>query len=207
MRTEGSALLVALAMSQGCATTDVESLVNPMIVPGVYSRIMIAFPAPDAGLRRVVEDEFVLQDAEGGTFVQSYEVLPPERSHGSEVFFQLLDRNRIDAVLMIGLTEEGVERGHAGQTSSLDCPPTDPSPGCLPTLILDAYSGAERPWATFVSSLYDVEQGIVVWRASAKTEGQPWSGSEHLLRSLSRRTVARLTEDGIFRVHRDDGRR
>jgi len=198
---------VLLAISQGCATTDVESLVNPMIVPGVYSRIMVAFPAPDAGLRRVVEDEFVLQDAEGGTFVQSYAVLPSERSHGSDEFFGLLARNRIDAVLMIGLTEEGVEWGHAGQTSSLDCPPTDPSPSCLPTLLLDAYSGAERPWATFVSSLYDVEQGIVVWRASAKTEGQPWSESEHLLRSLSRRTAARLADDGILGVRGDDGRR
>jgi hypothetical protein len=57
----------------------------------------------------------------------------------------------------------------------------------------------DKPWASFSVTLMDLEQNTVAWYATARTGGNAFADTEDLLRSMARKTIERLAQDGIIR--------
>lgn len=202
MKSLGALVVFTLAISYGCSPTrGVESLSNPMAFAAGYSRVLVAFPAGDPELRIAVEDEFAEGVWAQEIFVPAHEVLDPEKEHRNDEALEVLAARGIDAVLLItpsGTEEVSAESATRTPRPDGRCASEELDLGCALAIWIYAYGYADRPWAEFVSTLYDVEGGTVVWRATTERVGEPWTAGADLLRSMARRTRAKLVEDGML---------
>ena len=191
--------LCVLLLLAGCAKTSMTSLLNPAAPPSVYEHILVYFPLSDLELRQVVESEFSRED-DSGRFKPAHLVLFPGQEYSTEQLQQILGRERIQAVLVLSLADAGSNPAHIPQYSNTTCTIWSSSQGCTQarTTTTGGYS-VDKPWASFNSTLYDLETGAAVWVATAQSRGNAFADSEDLLRSLARKSVEQLKKDGVIR--------
>jgi hypothetical protein len=166
---------VLLGTLHGCASTQMESTLNPDASTRSYRRVLVEFHLTELEDRELVEDVFAEGSTPGTIFVPSHTVFIPGTRYREADFIRLLKEHEIEAILRSGLVAARSESGLVeGATMSY-------------------------PSARFELSLVDTEDGVTVWRSTAETEGNPLANWDDLLRSLARKTIDQLGKDGLIR--------
>ncbi|MFQ5791109.1 MAG: hypothetical protein ACE5JI_11620 [Acidobacteriota bacterium] len=189
--------LLCIATTAACASTKMTSMLNPEVASSRYSRIVVAFPLSDLELRKDAELTF----AGGGAddrFLPSHQLFFPGKQYSEEEIAEVFERERVDAVLAIGLSDAGSSGAYIPQTSTTSCSLWSSSQGCLQTTTTAGGFSVKKPWANFVMMLLDT-QANVVWVATASTGGNALADSKDLVRSMAKKTREQLARDGLIR--------
>lgn len=191
-------LLSLTAIVTGCASTDIRSQTSPDYRGHPYEKILVWIDVDDALTAHSAEDYLVEElSLRGVDAAPQYSVFFAGKDYTYIERQRELDRNGIDAVLTVELTDSGAtkhrtpDRVHrvrrvnpyTGRVHSY----TEWTPGHID---VDA-------WAAFSAELIDRASGDVVWLAVARTAGDPSIGRVGFAQSVSREVVDQLIRDGI----------
>jgi Tol biopolymer transport system component len=196
-RLRGAVLLLAVGLCPACAKTRMTSSVSPTASGANYSRILVVFPAPDLRVRAFVEDEFT---AEVPTiFIPGYSLLPPVREYSNDEVLKRLNEAQIDALLLVKLSDAGTSSKSVQASRANACARgSQGRRGCFQGFTASSGGGSiNQAWAFFQTSLMDMNTLEVVWTGSAQSKGSQFSGSDDVLRSMVKKAVERLREDGL----------
>lgn len=191
--------IAALALAAGgCASTNMRSQVSPDFRGAPYERVLVWIDLDDAMLVQSAEDYLVEElDVRGVDAVAQYTVFFGDNEYAFEDRRRELNKRGIDAVLTLVLTDAGATKHRI--------PPTrhtvhhmNPYTGRVHRSTRWTGGGVDvDAWADFKAELLDRETGEIVWRALAKTSGDPSVGRVGFLQSVSREVVGNLVKDGI----------
>lgn len=162
--------LAAVPILLGCATTKMESTVPPEASAHQFERVMVIVAIIPAEARELGEATFAEESTDGTTFIPSYPFLTLGVKHDESEIAEILESHAVDAVLRLSLTGQGY----------------------------DGSGTARSPNARFEAEMREVEDWVVVWSSTSKTMGNVVADRDDLLRSLARKTVKQLAEDGLI---------
>jgi hypothetical protein len=173
-----SLLAVASVLLLGaCATTKMDSTVNPGATEHQFQRVMVMFPLSPFEKRALVEKTFAEESTDGTTFIPSYPVLVAGIEYSHEEIARIVENHEVDAILELSLISSTVRfQSVAVQGTAFD---------------------VYKPEAEFELRLVCIEDGIVMWSSTAESKGGALADADDLLRSLARKTVKQLAEDGL----------
>lgn len=184
-----------------CAHTRMASLPNPNWTPRDLHRVLVFFASDDLEVRQSFEARFGQRaDLRGVEFVPSYTVFFPGRELTQEEVVAGLMTARIDALLLVTQGESGISTSVTPTSSSTGCTIWTSSQGCVQTRT--TVSGGDRvtkPWASYSVELLDVQAGVPIWVATARSGGNGFASWEDLRNSLTDKLSKQLMEDGIVR--------
>lgn len=166
--------LATVPLLFGCATTKMESTVHPEASAHQFQRVMVLVALRPNEARELAEATFAEESTDGTTFIPSYPLMPLGEEQSDTEIAEILDSHEVDAVLRLSLTGQGYDTGHT------------------------PYGTVRNPNAGFEAELLSVEDWVVVWSSTAKTMGNAVADRDDLLRSLARKTVEQLAEDGLI---------
>lgn len=174
-----------------------------------YNTVLVVFPVSDLGARSATETAFLPKhtkatwsqwgpSATASRFVRSTDLFFPGREYTVAESQEILQKNNIQAVLILSLHSAGTEVvGTTPTATSMFCT-SQVGTNCTN---IGAISSGGAPlsaeWATFRARLVDVESGKVVWIASMNSNGTPLSDSADLLVSMAKSTKEQLETDGL----------
>jgi len=191
-------LVAAAAVVAGCASTNIRSQVSPDFRGEPYERLLVWIDLDDEMLVQSAEDYLVEElDARGIDAVAQYEVFFGEKEYTHKQRKRELNERGIDAVLMLVLTDAGATR-HRIPPSRYTVSRVNPYTGRVHHATRWTRGGVDvDAWADFKAELLDRESDEIVWRALAKTSGDPSVGRVGFLQSVSREVVGELVRDGV----------
>jgi len=191
-------LVAAAAVVAGCASTNIRSQVSPDFRGEPYERLLVWIDLDDEMLVQSAEDYLVEElDARGIDAVAQYEVFFGEKEYTHKQRKRELNERGIDAVLMLVLTDAGATR-HRIPPSRYTVSRVNPYTGRVHHATCWTRGGVDvDAWADFKAELLDRESDEIVWRALAKTSGDPSVGRVGFLQSVSREVVGELVRDGV----------
>lgn len=198
----------------GCtpATTEINSFTDPDFGRKEFQRLLVAPRYEDLGLRARTEDAFARElattDAE---VVPSMGVLLPTREVSDADLFPLLAAERVDAVLLIRLTDVYQDREFVPERVDID------RDDYLTARQFRPYRGGgyargfsrtrvtrsggyfvEYPRVRHELMLYDVATKRMAWRATTLTSGESNATQQQMVDSFAKEVTARLMVDGIL---------
>jgi hypothetical protein len=163
-------LLATVPFLFGCATTKMESTVHTDASAHQFERVMVIVAIIPDEARELGEATFAEESTDGTTFIPSYPFLTLGEKHDDSEIAEILESHEVDAVLRLSLTGQGY----------------------------DGSGTARSPNARFEAELRGIEDWVVVWSSTSKTMGNVVADGDDLLRSLARKTVEQLAEDGLI---------
>ena len=171
-------LVVASALLlSACAATNMESTLTPGAEPHRFRRVMVILPLRPFEKRELVEKVFAEESTPGTTFIPSYPVLIAGLEYSDVEIARILEPHNVDALLQLFLTSSTVK---------------------IQTVVVQGTGfDVYKPESEFELQLLCIEDEIVMWSSTAETKGGAFATGDDLLRSLARKTVEQLAEDGL----------
>jgi len=188
-----------------CAWTSMNSQISPECSGRQYRKILVFVDLYDLGDRQSAEIRIKDELADFGVgCLTAHELFFAGRSYSENEMVDLLDRNEVEAVLIIDpyatgesksyippstrtKTEGTVREGFFGYT--------------FQTKSRTTTSGGyyvSKPWARFTLRLFDAKTGEVVWIASARSRGNAFASWNTLMNSVAVKTVEQLNNDDLL---------
>jgi hypothetical protein len=151
------------------------------------------------GVRRATEDQFVKHNGAGLTFLPAYRVFFPGQTFSASEVSAALERNRIDATLVLDPQESGTTSQCIPPSYSTSCVAWSPQGGCTQSRTAPNSSGVtiSKPWVSTSVSLFESRTGKSVWVASGFTGGNAFATTGTLLESIVGRIAAGLESDRV----------
>lgn len=202
--TRNVAFAVALSLAVGavalggCASTNIRSQVSPDFEGEPYQRVLVWIDLDDEMLVQSAEDYLIEElDVRGIEAVAQYEVFFGDREYTLKQRKRELNDRSIDAVLTLVLTDAGATR-HRIPPTRHTVHRVNPYTGRVHHATRWTGGGVDvEAWADFKAELLDRRTDEVVWRALAKTSGDPSVGRVGFLQSVSREIAGNLAKDGV----------
>lgn len=216
--------LACLALITGCASTAVNSMVSPELGSRRFARVMVLAEIGDLGLRQQAEAAFAAEisgderaTSEGGMicdticrsasdvagssarqtrFVAGATILFPGKSYSQEEVRAALQKNGIDAILVLFPTAVGASESYIPPTYTTRCTAWNGSTGCSTTAGPSA--SIQRPWASFAARLFDVQSGDALWISTSNSSGTAFASYATIVESVAKTTVEKLKADRII---------
>ena len=172
-------LLVLIPMIS-CAYTDITSFKDPEFAGVNYSNIIVVFKNDNLKIVKMGEEIFQKEFVSKGISTKKgLDVLLPTRNYTMEEELALLQKNNIDAVLIVDFKSAHTEKDYHYTKGRVSTTKTD--------------------YLTFNISLKDVNKGKDAWTASTTTQGDNLS-MEIYLESLASTVFDRLVADSLIIV-------
>lgn len=190
-----SSALAAAVVPGGCVQTSVSSLKASDVSPVGYHRILVFYPISNLAERTLVESQFAENSDSSATFVASAALFFPGRQYSRAELRRIVAENHIDAMLMLGVTDAGVDRGRLPVVANASCQDQLLSVSC--TAYQTRGGDITKPWAVFTAQLVDLASEKVVWTAALRSNGSAFNKADDLLRSMAKTTMKKLHEDGV----------
>ena len=202
-RMVSAVLLLWIVLQVGCASTRLRSFADPDFEGKTYHRILVASRIAHLDQAADAEDMFLKRfkdiDAE---CVRSSDVLYPTREFNDDELFAALSRNKIDAMLVVRVTDyyEDVQT-HTSSTGHLNANTYYYGP--YASSYGHSYGSSttyttRKPRIRHQVELYDVEARRMAWVGGSFTRGNAYAGSKDLMSSLARETKKALLEHGFI---------
>ena len=191
-------ILTAALVAGGCASTNIRSQVSPDFSGTPYEKILVWIDLDDPMLMQSAEDYLVEElEMRGVDAVAQNEVFFSGKEYTfRDRKFELNERG-IGAVLTLVLTDAGATK-HRVPPTRHTVRRVNPYTGRAHhvTRWSGGYVDVDA-WADFKAELLDRESGEIVWRALAKTSGDPSIGRAGFVQSVSREIAGNLAKDGV----------
>lgn len=208
-----SLVLTLMLHAAGCATTDIESFVDPDFRSATFHRILVSPSYDDLQMRATLERQMVAAlKARGCDAVGALDVFAPTREFTDEQLYDKLTAGGFDAVMHIDLTDAYVEEQYIPEQTIVR------NEGFLTANTL---FGRRRPGGfsrfqetTFVTTtggyivrsprmrhritLYDAGSRRLAWMATTFTAGDADTPFKRLAGSLAESVAGRLKIDGLI---------
>jgi hypothetical protein len=196
--------LSTLLVIAGCARHHMSSVANPFAVRP-YSRILVYVPFDDSRLRQVIEEEFA---SVGGTevFIPASQVPSLGTASSIEENQRRLAQNRIEAILVISISDPATNQTRLAPGPSAGCPFGRLEWDCAKAA--QAGYSSNDPWSSLTTvfdvstTVYDAVLGSAVWMGMTETRRSANNDLESQFTSfateIAERTVKRLREDGVL---------
>lgn len=206
------ATLAALSMS--CASTSMTSMVSPEARGSSYRRVLVVAQLQDLGMMQEAERALTSRAAvmvESATtlicepvcqapeiaFIPAHTLLFPGRDYAPSELREILEKQHIDATLVLSPTAAGVSETYVPPTYVTSCRTWSATTSCSSTPV--GGGTLRSPWVTFAARLYDARTGQTVWIATSRTNGSAVSGTSALISSMADQTLKNLIADKIVR--------
>ncbi len=191
-------LLALTVIIAGCASTEIRSQTSPDYRGQPYEKILVWIDVDDALTAHGAEDYLVEELVDRGVdAVPQYLIFFAGKDYTYGQRQRELDKNGIDAVLTVEMTDSGATR-HRSPDRLHRVRRVNPYTGRVHTYSewTPGYVDVDV-WADFSAELIDRASGEVVWLAVARTAGDPSIGRAGFAQSVSREVAAQLVRDGM----------
>ena len=192
LKLAARAALVGLALTVGCASTQMEDTwTDPAARGADMEKMAVIYMGQDEGVRRMAEDE-VSKEITGAQVVPSYQALQGVALDDREAVRQKLQAGGYDGVIVMRLasvTEQPVAVG--GPYGTFD----GYYDWAAPTVYGPAYLDTETT-VRMVSTVYDVDQNKLIWSGASETFDP--NSAKQLVEDVSRKVGETLEKEGII---------
>ena len=185
-----------------CATTTrLDTIKNSRFDNITLERILIVAPYKDIGIRRETEYEFICQfmlsDVIG---ISSLELIPPLKEYTQSEIDNILDKNKIDAILVIALEDFWTEETYVPKSSITKGSMTWYGNSLKYNGYTQEFGGfyVSSPSVSFELRLYDKKSGEIIWLATTVTKGNALDNYKTLSNSLARESIKKLVEENVI---------
>ena len=187
-----TAVLGALLLLSGCiASTDMSSIRNPNWIPKSMDKILVWVESNDLGLRRSLEDEFLVKGRDYEVeMIPALDVFFPGDRHSVGEISEIMRSRGITAILQ-------VIPGYSGSLR-VDMPLNIQRISEDQTVVTGGRGSARKLTAGFTVNLVDAITERTIWTASADTGGNIYAGQGTLRSSFVSKTIEKLIVDGIL---------
>ncbi len=184
-----------------CAATRMTSVRDPSAARSTFRNILVIAPFSDLESRTAAENIFVAKLGERGvSAIASITVMPPTKEYTEVELLRILDDSRTDGIIIVSLTDAYTKETYVPQSS------TTTGSASLYGNFVNYSSRTQHHGGYYISKprvhyelrLLDVSTGNTAWLATSLTRGNAFAGFNTLMRSLARRAVQKLAEDGVI---------
>lgn len=202
----GFGIALFSVLTVGCASTNITAVKDPAFADRIYLKPAIYANTEDLQWRRSLEDTFVSELKKHGIeSLTTIELAPPTREYRPDELAKILADNGVDALLLVEISQTGVENRYIPQTSS-----TTTTHGTVSTSgNSGAYQGQSHttttggyevslPWAQMQTSLIDTATGQKAWIASSYTGGDEFTNFDNIRTSYCKEVLRQLIADGLL---------
>lgn len=202
---KASLYVAFISVFVGCATTNMATFKNPSHnTPHEYHKVVVTAVGVDQLMAQKVENIFqrVLGETFNTAFLPSQQIFSPTKIYDERETLEILEKERIDGVLLISLTDQRKNRFYVPGNSHIS------------GTVQPDYAGGAQVDATVSNGGYtvtkleqsheiqlvDTKSFDTVWLGSSNTKGNAWAGSNNLLESVASETCEKLIEDQMMKT-------
>jgi hypothetical protein len=201
-----SSIIVIVLSVLSCAWTRIDSQINPEYSDRQYQKLLVFVALYDIGDRQSAEKRIQEEmDDYGAVCLLSHELFFAGRSYTDNEMLDILDRNEVDAILIIDPYASGESQTYIPQSTSTETrgTVTESFDGyyTLKTKSNTMTNGGyyvSKPWARYSLQLFDANTGDVVWFATASSRGNAFANWGTLMNSVASKTVKKLFQDKLL---------
>lgn len=175
-----------------CATTDIASVQSPDYEDILFHSIVVLGTSGDIRIDKLIENEVASElEEQGVAAVKGSDLFPPVKEYSFDEMRETVET--AEAILTVAVTGSGEGSSYVPGVASS----TTTTYGYTSTTSTTFMGGGtiSYPVMNFDAKLYQLDSGDIVWRASARTEGDEFSGERIVVRSLSEALVDQYLED------------
>jgi hypothetical protein len=182
-------MAIAATLAASCATANTSSQRSLDISPKPYGRVLVVAAMSDLDLRKDVELDLASAATDKGVeFVPAHTILLPGRQYTDAEFRHVLDKLRINAILIVNDRTTAAPDVNASAVSI-------PLPNGQ--TIVTGNRRIEQNNYTVASELWDVAQRKMVWVSTTHLT-RNGAAREQLLDKLAGELVATLLDDKVL---------
>ncbi len=185
----------------GCASTSLTTRINPETTGRLITKVLVRAEYASLTYRETAEDALCaeLVKVSAWSCMTYGKVFFIGETYSPEQVQARMQRNDIDAVLLLKPTESGATSTSLGQVSA-------PNPGLalLGHVLSDASSkpiqeasSLDKPWANYEVKLISVSDDRVIWFASANANGTVFANWKDLIAATAKQTARELKQSGL----------
>jgi hypothetical protein len=193
---------VAASCMCGCASSSLDSYVNPAFKGMRFTKILVVADIEDPEWKRKIEKTFAEAFAQEMITAKTvFNSSLVEMASSDSVRARILRENNCDACLIVGRESDG--RSEASTLTAITKLPEEHGMDWLsyhqyPPIIPNPVSGQryERTWFEFGGYLFDGATDSLVWRASSHREISAYGNLDLAVTANCRKIVVQLVKDG-----------
>ena len=193
-----SSLVVTLCF--GCATTKIISVIDRSSIPKI-NKLLIVYDTDDLVIKDEMESkiaEEIISETKVKTAREIF-VLPPLRNYTPEDVSNTLDKQSIDAVLIVRGKGAGRDITYYTYSSTKTVASSNPS-GTGAVISTSSSSGSTaKYWEKNAAELVIPKTSAIVWKASTTTQGIGVLGEATMTQSFVRSLVDDLLSKGVLK--------
>jgi len=187
----------------GCADTTLNTIKNPELSQIKFGKILVVAPFSDIGLRKQTEDAFIAKfNLSGMSAISSIQRIPPVRDYSEQELLNILEQDKIDGILVVGLKDYWTSQSYVPKSSSSQGTASLYGNSLYYRSYIKEYGGyyISKPNVTFEIRLFDSKSSQVAWLTSSLTKGNGFADYNTLANSLAKEVVKRLIEENILEL-------
>ena len=197
-------LFLILAMFLvGCATTTLNTIKNPELFQIKFEKILVVAPFSDIGLRKQTEDAFIAKfNLSGMNAISSIQRIPPVRDYDEQELLKILEQEKIDGILVVGLQDYWTSQSYVPKSSSTQGTASLYGNYLHYRSYTKEYGGyyISKPNVTFEIRLLDSKSAQIAWLTSSLTKGNGFADYNTLANSLAKKVVKKLIEENMLEL-------
>jgi len=195
-------LVLILAMILvGCADTTLSTIRNPELSQIIFEKLLVVAPFSDIGLRKQTEDAFIAKfNLSGMNAISSIQRIPPVRDYNEQELLNILEQDKIDGILVVGLKDYWTSQSYVPKSSSSRGSASLYGNSLHYQSYTQEYGGyyISKPNVKFEIRLFDSKSGQVAWLATSLTKGNAFADYNTLANSLAKKVVKMLIEENML---------
>ena len=185
----------------GCADTTLSTIRNPELSQIKFGKILVVAPFSDIGLRKQTENNFIAKfNLSGMNAISSIQIIPPVKDYNEQELLNILEQNKIDGILVVGLKDYWTSQTYVPKSSSSQGTASSYGNSLYYRSYTQEYGGyyISKPNITFEIRLFDSKSSQVAWLTSSLTKGNGFADYNTLANSLAKEVVKRLIEENML---------
>jgi len=185
----------------GCADTTLSTIRNPELSQIKFGKILVVAPFSDIGLRKQTENNFIAKfNLSGMNAISSIQIIPPVKDYNEQELLNILEQNKIDGILVVGLKDYWTSQSYVPKSSSSQGTASLYGNSLYYRSYTQEYGGyyISKPNVKFEIRLFDSKSGQIAWLVTSVTRGNAFADYNTLANSLAKEVVKRLIEENML---------
>ena len=185
----------------GCADTTLSTIRNPELSQIKFGKILVVAPFSDIGLRKQTENNFIAKfNLSGMNAISSIQIIPPVKDYNEQELLNILEQNKIDGILVVGLKDYWTSQTYVPKSSSSQGTASSYGNSLYYRSYTQEYGGyyISKPNVKFEIRLFDSKSGQIAWLVTSVTRGNAFADYNTLANSLAKEVVKRLIEENML---------
>lgn len=193
----------------GCAKTTLSTIRNPELSQIKFENILVIAPFSDIGLRQQTENAFIEKfNLSSMNAISSIQIIPPVKDYNEEELINILEKNKIDGILVAGLQDYWTSQSYVPRSSSTHGTASSYGNYLYYRSYTQEYGGyyISKPNVKFEIRLFDRQSGQLAWLVTSVTKGNAFADYKTLANSLAKEVVKKLIEENMLEINVTDNK-